>query len=153
MEPVTSWFLVGFVSHCATTGAPTLMGFTCDLVVHLVVSNLPLEQVSAPCLLLMRIALCLRSALRCVLPLLGSERALERPSRPGSLSVIYLSHGLGTCISKMQSRSVTPPKVAPSYLPDKVQSICMSYEFPRDLDYSEQSSVAIPAKPQMIRIQ
>ena len=27
MEPATSWFLVGFVNHCATTGTPEM----CDL--------------------------------------------------------------------------------------------------------------------------
>ena len=27
MEPATSWFLVGFVNHCATTGTPTYIFF------------------------------------------------------------------------------------------------------------------------------
>ena len=27
IEPATSWFLVGFVNHCATTGTPTMFNF------------------------------------------------------------------------------------------------------------------------------
>ena len=29
MKPAISWFLVGFINHCATTGTPTCFIFLC----------------------------------------------------------------------------------------------------------------------------
>ena len=35
MEPATSWFLVGFLNHCATTGTPKLEIFLMSLLAFL----------------------------------------------------------------------------------------------------------------------
>ena len=38
MEPATSWFLVGFVNHCATTGTPDF-GFKVHLISYSELEN------------------------------------------------------------------------------------------------------------------